>query len=328
MKARTGAVDVRGYPDTMVDAVVRSRRQLLIGGLMLAVSAVGTATVVATTGAIDAIDHAATATAPAKAGVAEQVVPLPPYPSVAGPTLNGCDAEVLQRLIASDPTISQWIMVVVPSASSTSGTLAMATVVADTWVCTIQQTPAEVGRKGIRPLLLRRSGDDTTPSGTFPLGTVNTPQGPVSFFGNSANPGAHGPYRRVQPGDCYGANPNTSGYGHWRVDATGCTGDDELLALNVQAYEHAVLIGANTEPDVSGDAPGEPPYAAAIFLHRTTLDAAGQPKPTSGCVSIGHDQLVTAVRAIDAQLKPTFAIGTRADLLAIAPRATLPRRSG
>jgi L,D-peptidoglycan transpeptidase YkuD (ErfK/YbiS/YcfS/YnhG family) len=306
--------------------MVRARRPLLIGALsLLAVSAIGTATALA---AVNEIDHAATATAPAKAGAAEQIVPLPPYPSVAGPTLSGCDAEVLQRLIASDPTVSQWIMVVVPSTSSTNGTLAMATVVADTWVCTIQQTPAEVGRKGIRPLLLRRSGDDTTPSGTFPLGVVNTPQGPVSFFGNSADPGALGPYRRVQPGDCYGANPNTAGYGHWRIDATGCTGDDELLAVNLQAYEHAVLIGANTEPNVSGDAAGETPYAAAIFLHRTTVDAAGQPKPTSGCVSIGHNQLVAAVRTIDPQLKPTFAIGTRADLLAIAPRASLPRRAG
>jgi len=305
-------------------AMVRACRPLLIGGLLLAVSAVGSAVVAA----VGPIDHAATATATAKAGTAEQVVPLPPYPSVAGPKLSGCDAEVLQRLIASDPTVSQWITVVVPTTTSTSGTLAMATVVADTWVCTIQQTAAEVGRSGIRPLLLRRSGDGTTPSGNFPLGVVNTPQGPVSFFGNSADPGALGPYRRVQPGDCYGANPNTAGYGHWRVDATGCTGDDELLAVNVQAYEHAVLIGANTEPDVSGDATGEPPYAAAIFLHRTTLDTAGRPKPTSGCVSIGHNQLVTAVQTIDPQLRPAFAIGTRANLLATAPRGTLPRRTG
>ena len=305
--------------------MVRARRPLVLGGLLLAVSAAASATASA---AIGGIDHAAVATAQALAGSAEQVVPLPPYPSVAGPRLSGCDAEVLQRLIASDPTVSQWIMVVVPSTSSTAGTLAMATVVADTWVCTIQQTPAEVGRTGIRPLLLRRSGDGTTPSGTFPLGVVNTPQGPVSFFGNSADPGALGPYRRVRPGDCYGANPNTPGYGHWRVDSTGCTGDDELLAVNVQAYEHAVLIGANTEPDVSGDAPGETPYAAAIFLHRTTVDAAGQPKPTSGCVSVGHSQLITAVQTIDPVLRPTFAIGTRADLLAIAPRASLPRRNG
>ena len=128
-----------------------------------------------------------------------------------------------------------------------------------------------------------------------------------------------GPYRRIARGDCYGANPNTPGYGHWRVDAVSCTGDDELLERNVQSYEHAVLIGANTEPAVSGDAPGEVPYASAIFLHRTSVDATGRPKPTSGCVSIGHDQLVLALRSIDPDLAPRFAIGTREQLLAVPP---------
>jgi len=310
--------------------MVRARRPLLIGGAMtLAASVSGlpaTLTATATTATVGAIAHAAVATSTATAVGAEQVVPLPSYPAVGGPALAGCDAEVLQRLIRSDPTVAQWIMVVVPSTTSTSGALAIAAVVGDTWVCTMPQTPAEVGRMGIRPLLLRRSGDDTTPSGTFPLGVVRTPQGPVSFFGNSANPGTRGPYRRVQPGDCYGANPNTAGYGHWRVDPSGCTGDDELLVRNVQAYEHAILIGANTEPDVSGDAPGEPPYAAAIFLHRTTLDGAARPKPTSGCVSIGHEQLVGAMRSIDPGLNPAFAIGTRTDLLSIAARPELPVR--
>ena len=272
------------------------------------------------------IGRAATATATAQSLGATQVVPLPAVPGVDGPALAGCDADLLQHLIASDPTVLQWIMVVVPSTSATTGTLALATVVGATWNCTMAATPAEVGRQGIRPLIMRRSGDDTTPSGIFPLGVVATPQGPVSFFGNSADPGANGPYRRVQPGDCYGANPNTPGYGHWRVDRANCTGADELLAVNVQAYEHAVLIGANTEPDVSGDAPAETPYAAAIFLHRTVLTTGGQPKPTSGCVSIGHDQLVAAVRAIDPLSNPRFAIGTRENLSTVAPRGSLPHR--
>ncbi|HRE01150.1 MAG TPA: hypothetical protein PLV68_07600, partial [Ilumatobacteraceae bacterium] len=167
----------------------------------------------------------------------------------------------------------------------------------------------------------RRSGDDTTPSGILPLGVVHSPQGPISFFGNAADPGTRGPYRRVQPGDCYGANPNTPGYGHWRVDPTGCTGDDELLARYVQSYAHAVLIGANTEPDVSGDAPGETPYASAIFLHRSAYTPSGVAKATSGCVSVALPALVTAMRAIDPALSPNFAIGTRAALLAIRPAA-------
>lgn len=281
--------------------------------------------VAAAPAALGSIDRAATATAQAVAGPAEQIGPVPAAPIVDATSLAGCDVEVLQRLVASNRNASQWIIVIVPTASSTSGTLAIATVRGGRWACTLTSTVAQVGRQGVRPFLQRRSGDGTTPGGIFPLGVVSTPQGPISFFGNSADPGALGAYRRVQPGDCYGANPNTAGYGHWRVDTRGCTGDDELLAKNVQAYEHAVLIGANTEPNVSGDAAGETAYAAAIFLHRTTYNGTS-PKATSGCVSIPHDQLLAAVRSIDPALDPHFAIGTRADLLATPPRSALPVR--
>ena len=68
------------------------------------------------------------------------------------------------------------------------------------------------------------------------------------------------------------------------------------------------MIGANNEPDVSGDTPGETPYAAAIFLHRHayTGDVA---KPTSGCVSLALEDLVMALTAIDPAMAPHFAIG-------------------
>ena len=94
-----------------------------------------------------------------------------------------------------------------------------------------------------------------------------------------------------------------------------CPGpDDEYLPSIVEAYEHAALIGANMGPEVSGDAPGEAPYAAAIFLHRFSYDAAGASKPTSGCVSLAHADLVAVLTA----LRPgvLFAIGTKDWLLA------------
>ena len=261
------------------------------------------------------ISAPASVSAPARPTGRTQAGPFPPAPAVGNPALAGCDAALLQALTQTNPAASQWIMVVLPTTSSTTATLAIATVSHDAWRCTLAQTVARVGRQGIRAIEQRRSDDGTTPSGIFPLGVVATPQGPISFFGNSTDPGALGPYRRIQPGDCYGANPNTPGYGHWRVDTVGCVGDDELLANNVQTYEHAVLIGANTEPNVSGDAAGEIPYAAAIFLHRDAVTATGQTKPTAGCVSVGHDALVTALRTINPALDPQFAIGLRADLL-------------
>jgi L,D-peptidoglycan transpeptidase YkuD (ErfK/YbiS/YcfS/YnhG family) len=67
------------------------------------------------------------------------------------------------------------------------------------------------------------------------------------------------------------------------------------------------VIGANLDP-ISGDEPGETPYAAAIFLHRHSY-RNGAPKPTSGCVSLGYDDLVRTIRLIDPALDPQFAIG-------------------
>lgn len=278
------------------------------------------AMIFSTSGAVAApstISRAASASSSAQRGQRIQLTAPAPAPSVTNPALTGCDAGVVQRLMEHAPSVRQWIIVITATTASTTATLQIATAVGDRWVCSLTATSARVGRTGIRPLAERRSGDGTTPSGIFPLGVVGTPQGPITFFGNSADPGVRGAYRRVQPGDCYGANPGTPGYGHWRVDVSGCTGDDELLSSFGSVYEHAVLIGANTEPAVSGDAPGEPPLASAIFLHRTSYLPTGASKPTSGCVSIGHTALVTAMRTIDPAANAHFAIGTRSGLLAL-----------
>jgi L,D-peptidoglycan transpeptidase YkuD (ErfK/YbiS/YcfS/YnhG family) len=179
---------------------------------------------------------------------------------------------------------------------------------------------ARLGSDGVRPLELRRSGDGTTPAGVFPLGRMTAWDGQVfSVFGNSPDPGVSaGPYRKVRDGDCFGATPNHPDYGHLVFrDPANCPGpDDEYLPAITGAYEHAALIGANMEPDVSGDAPGEIPYASAIFLHRVSYDSAGATKPTSGCVSLRHADLVSVLRA----LRPgvLFAIGETNWLLAAA----------
>ena len=290
-------------------------------GLAADPSTISTALVTASAGRapanspLAAIDAAVVADGPAVRGAREQLSPFPVAPPVDNPSLTGCDAAVLQSLMQNSRTARQWIIVLAPSVQSTAATLQIATLGGDDiWRCSLTATSAVLGRSGLRPLAERRSGDDTTPSGIFPLGVVATPQGPVSFFGNSPDPGVHGAYRAVQPDDCYGANPNTAGYGHWRTDALGCVGADELLSSIGGAYEHAVLIGANTEPNVSGDAAGEVPYAAAIFLHRTSYTSAGVAKATSGCVSIDHNALVTALRTIDPALDPHFAIGTAGSL--------------
>ena len=97
----------------------------------------------------------------------------------------------------------------------------------------------------------------------------------------------------------------------------GCTSPDEWLTSIGDVYGHAAVIGANLDP-ISGNAPGEPALAAAIFLHRNSYVASGASKPTSGCVSVGEDDLELALRLIDPDLGVQFAIGELAWLRGFA----------
>ncbi|MSV79235.1 MAG: hypothetical protein F2681_07520 [Actinobacteria bacterium] len=232
------------------------------------------------------------------------------------PTLDDCQ-QVATAVAHAHAGASQVVVVIAPAAPASAGTLQIAELGVSGWQCTAVMT-ARLGKKGVRPLTERRSGDGTTPAGVFPLGTMTAWDGQVfSFFGNSADPGVSaGAYRRVRTGDCFGATPNDPDYGHLvQRSAAQCPGpDDEYLPAVRGAYEHAALIGANMEPVVSGDEVGETPYAAAIFLHRFSYDATGSTRPTAGCVSLAHDDLLAVLRA----LRPgvLFAIGTKDWLLA------------
>lgn len=229
------------------------------------------------------------------------------------------DCEQIAFQVGLHHGVTQVIVVLSSSSTATSGLLQVADLGPHGWVCYPAAT-ARLGRSGTRPLLQRRSGDGTTPAGVFPLGSMTAWDGQVfSFFGNSADPGVTaGPYRRVRTGDCFGATPNNPDYGHLVYrSAAACPGpDDEYLPAVTGAYEHAALIGANMEPNVSGDAPGETPYAAAIFLHRFSFDAAGNSKATAGCVSLSHANLVNVLRSMRPDVM--FAIGERTWLLANA----------
>jgi L,D-peptidoglycan transpeptidase YkuD (ErfK/YbiS/YcfS/YnhG family) len=217
------------------------------------------------------------------------------------------------------PGTTQVVVVLAPAADATRATLQLAARTPTGWQCGAAMR-ARIGRRGVRPLGERRSGDGTTPAGVFPLGTMTAWDGQVfSFFGNDPDPGVTaGAYRAVRDGDCFGATPNQVDYGHLvQRPKADCPGpDDEYLPSFPGAYEHAALIGANMEPDVSGDAPGEPAYAAAIFLHRFSYDGAGASKPTSGCVALAHDDLVAVLTAMRPSVM--FAIGTKDWLLANA----------
>ena len=157
-----------------------------------------------------------------------------------------------------------------------------------------------VGRNGVRPLSQRRSGDGTTPSGVFGIGTMTAPDGEVfQFFGNGDDPGVPGEWRDVEPGDCWGATPGTPVYNTLVTrTAAACTSPDEYLPNITGAYSAAALIDANMGPGRSGDEPGEPPLAAAIFLHRHSYDTAGNSESTAGCVSLSEGDLTFVLTRI------------------------------
>lgn len=222
-----------------------------------------------------------------------------------------CDLTTVAALAARHPDVDQWVVMATSSFSATSGTVEVAVRSGGEWRCQRASQFARFGRNGTRPLLDRRSGDGTTPAGVFPLGRVTAWDGQLfSLFGNLPDPGALAPYRAVHPDDCWGATPGAARYGHL-VRLRNCSGADEWLPRFGEVYGHAAVIGANIDP-VSGDAPGETPYAAAIFLHRHSFDGAGATKATSGCVSLAQDDLAASIRLLDPRLQPHFAIGPTA----------------
>jgi L,D-peptidoglycan transpeptidase YkuD (ErfK/YbiS/YcfS/YnhG family) len=247
------------------------------------------------------------AVAPGDGGAAS--VSKPAGRDVPFSTTATCDMTTIQALSGRHPGVRQFVVAQTANFAATTGTVEVAVRSDDgAWRCQRSPQPARFGRAGTRPLLDRRSGDDTTPAGVFPLGVVTAWDGQTfSIFGNQPDPGVLAPYRAVRYEDCWGAVKNTARYQHL-VARPGCTGPDEWLQKIGDVYAHAAVIGANLDP-ISGDAPGEIPYAAAIFLHRNNYASSGAPLATSGCVSLAMPDLVDTIRLLDPRLGPHFAIG-------------------
>ena len=258
---------------------------------------------------------ATTAAGPAPVVQAEEPPLAPEVATVSDPADRGapydpdagCDLVTVEALAARHPDVRQFIVAATDSFADTWGTVELAVWADGAWRCQTDPQEARFGSTGTRPLLDRRSGDGTTPAGVFPLGTVTAWDDEVfQMFGNSPDPGVLAEYRDVRPEDCWGATVHTARYQHL-VNYPNCPGpDDEDLERIAGVYEHAAVIGANLDP-ISGDEPGETPYAAAIFLHRHNYGngaTSGSVRATSGCVSLAHQDLVDALLLIDQAREP------------------------
>jgi L,D-peptidoglycan transpeptidase YkuD (ErfK/YbiS/YcfS/YnhG family) len=294
-------------------------RSWLLAGVMCAATSCGAATTRLDTVASDVASDVALSLLPAAApGDQAARASATAERDVSWSDGATCDTATAAALADRHPGTRQFVIVATTSFAATTATVEVVVRTADgTWRCQRSAQPARVGRTGTRPLLERRSGDGTTPAGVFPLGAPTAWDGQqFQFFGNWPDPGVRGTYRAVREQDCWGATPGTSRY-HHLVNLPGCTGDDEWLTRFGDVYGHAAVIGANLDP-ISGDAAGEPPYAAAIFLHRHSYAGDGSTRPTSGCVSLAEADLRATITLLDPALRPHFAIGPRDWLRATA----------
>ena len=261
-----------------------------------------------------AAPSAAPTTAPAVSVISGPAAAATPADRI-DPPLSTCQ-RIAVAVEARHPGHDVQVIVRADDATATDAVVEIARRSDSSWTCEPPMA-ARLGRSGFRVLADRRSGDGTTPAGVFPLATMTAPDGErFSFFGNAPDPGVSaGTYREVRTGDCFGATPNTPGYGHLRNDTTCAGADDEYLPRFVRTYTTAALIGANMEPEVSGDAPGEVPYAAAIFLHHHNYvsGTSGPTRPTSGCVSLAQADLTAVLLALTPDA--VFSMGTTAHLL-------------
>jgi L,D-peptidoglycan transpeptidase YkuD (ErfK/YbiS/YcfS/YnhG family) len=189
---------------------------------------------------------------------------------------------------------TQTVVVEVPSALSSTGTLRLVETVDGADRVVLGPVTARVGRNGVKRS--RREGDGTTP-----LGAVGISGG----FGLAARAGTAMPYRRVAKGDCWISDVADASYNTW-VRRTRCAAPNEdLYRIAVAgAYELALTTDYNASPIVVGK-------GSAIFIHVHSYDAVGNTKPTSGCVSVSRAVMKRLFALLDPAKNPTMVVRIR-----------------
>lgn len=138
------------------------------------------------------------------------------------------------------------------------------------------RSEAWVGRGGVKTD--KREGDGGTPAGVFGLQRA---------FGMAADPGARLPYTQLEPDHFWVDDPGSRYYNLWVKDQVPDPdwSSAEAMFEQPQAYKYAIVIEYNVEPVVRG-------RGSAIFLH-CEIGA-----PTSGCVSVPEDVMVSLLKFI------------------------------
>jgi L,D-peptidoglycan transpeptidase YkuD (ErfK/YbiS/YcfS/YnhG family) len=151
-------------------------------------------------------------------------------------------------------------------------------------------TPCAIGKGGFIAAADKREGDGKTPLGLWPVRAVLLRPDRAQA---GAVPGV--PWRWLRETDGWSDDPADPAYN--RPVRLPRTTSHERLWREDQAYDAIVVLGHN-------DAPPLPGLGSAIFFHIWTLDEAGDPRGTEGCVAIAPD----AMRAILPRLVPSMAM--------------------
>lgn len=190
--------------------------------------------------------------------------------------------------VAAPPTVStaqttQWIVVGVPAASATSGTLTAYQRDGQQWKAVLGPIKAMVGAVGVGE---GADGVHRTPVGTFAFDQA---------FGREPNPGTKMPYFQATSQDWWDEDASSPTYNTHVRSAANPSGITENLYDSGPVYDYAVNIAVNPQR-----IPGK---VSGIFLHVTDGN------PTWGCVGIGRPEMKSLLTWLDPAANPRITIG-------------------
>ena len=185
---------------------------------------------------------------------------------------------------------AQWIVVGVPTANATTGTLTAFQRVGQGWKAVLGPTAAKVGEIGVGA---PADGVHRTPVGTFAFDQA---------FGRQPNPGTKMPYFQATDQDWWDEEAGSPTYNtHVRGSGTPSSIAENLYESG-PVYDYAVNIAVNPQR-----IPGR---VSGIFLHVT------DGSPTWGCVAIGRDEMRSVLNWLDPSASPRITIGVGTPSLA------------
>ncbi len=178
---------------------------------------------------------------------------------------------------------SQWVVVGVPAADSTTGTLTAFQRIGQEWKVVLGPTKAKVGELGI---------------GEPADGVYRTPEGTFGFdqaFGRQPNPGTKMPYFQATDTDWWDEDASSPTYNTHVRSAQSPSNITENLYDSGPVYDYAVNMTVNPRR-----IPGK---VSGIFLHVTDGN------PTWGCVAIGREEMKSVLTWLDPAANPRITVG-------------------